>query len=125
MLSGEASELGLEYARELAEEALRRRADALFEPLPPPLTVREIAERDGIPVSTVRGRIRQARRELWGDLSDSGIYYRMRRTVSTPRVCDWCGKRLPLAATARKRYCKGSRCRVADFRARRRASSHG
>jgi hypothetical protein len=110
---------GFEYAQELAQDARRRRADALVKPLPSALTVRDLAEREGIAESTVRNRIRQARLELWGTLSDSGIYYRLRRGPLGARDCEWCGNPLPAARTTRRRYCIGSRCRVAASRARR------
>jgi hypothetical protein len=122
-LSDQAS-AGLEYAELLAEDARTRSQDALrgnYHDTMPPLTLAELAERDGIAVATVERRIRQARHELFGTLSDSGIYYRLRRKKMEhmTRICEApdCSQKLPPRSTARRRYC-GTNCRVSAHRAR-------
>jgi hypothetical protein len=122
---------GLEYAELLAEDALTRSQNALrndpFDIRMPPLTLDELAARDRITLATAERRIRQARHELFGTLSDSGIYYRLRRKKTQAQratlICaaPSCWQKLPRTATPRRKYC-GTRCRVSDHRARRRAA---
>src|SRR5438876_10563158 len=84
-LSWEARD-GLEYARELAEDArTRARQNVLREQTFPPLTIAELAERQGVSVAEVRQQIRQARRELFGTISDGAIYKRLQRAAQRPR----------------------------------------
>lgn len=117
---------GLELAEKLAEDALLRAERALRrEPYPPPLTLEELAELEQISVTAVEARIRHARRELFGTLSDSTIYYRLKRKRKLNQkarlacAAHDCGRPLPVDATARRKYC-GGRCRVSAHRERSR-----
>jgi len=103
---------GLDYAAYLAEDALRRRrtmfsGDAVL----PPLTIEEIAEVARRAPADVRRCIRRARTELYGNLSDAGIYYRRRRRkqlLERPtRACAQpdCPRPLPWDATTARKYC--------------------
>ena len=110
-LSDAASD-GLDYALQLAEDA-KLRAEHVLEhrPLFPPLTIQEVAEISGVSPVTVRRRIALARKELFGDLTDSGIYYRLRRKQQLqqrkPRTCQQqsCDNPIPQDASAARRYC--------------------
>jgi hypothetical protein len=121
-LSSEGRE-GLEYAQRLAEDALERSLSALEGRPMPVLTVEELSLSEDASPSTIRKRIEQARRELFGSLSDAGIYYRLRRArklkVRPWRYCEalGCGEPLPAGATARRRFCAGSTCRTRSWRA--------
>ena len=61
----------------------------------------------------------RARREAWGDLSDSGIYRRVRREREKRerprRTCEACDAPLPEDATGRRRFCDTA-CRVRHHR---------
>ncbi len=108
-LSREARE-GLAYARLFAENAQSRSAEALRGVPPEPLNVAALAADDDVSPVHVYTRIKQARLELFGrDLSDSAIYYRLRRRRALParRHCaePTCDRELPPQATARRRYC--------------------
>jgi AraC-like DNA-binding protein len=125
----EAAADGLEFARQLAEDAQWRVSLLLDrEPLPAPLTIGEIAEDAGLSASTVRRRIARARTELWGDLSDSGIYYRLRRRRTIARrpwrTCQEpaCTNLIPRQASAARRYCETHRAPAARVRRHRRQS---
>lgn len=119
---------GFWFARDLARRDRRRREAALHGDPMPPASLEEFALNAGCSASTIRRRIATARRELFGDLSDAGIYYRRRRdrrraqTPQATRICEapGCGKALPATATTRRRYC-GGRCRTVQYRARHRA----
>jgi hypothetical protein len=126
----ERAEAGLADAFALAQDALLRSDRALRGEQPePPLTLQELGERDGLSAADVAARIERARHELFGTLSDSGIYYRARRGAElkkhSPRRCAApdCERLLPRSATARRKYCPGSRCRVSAHRARRRSAA--
>jgi hypothetical protein len=125
-LSGEARD-GLHYASRLAERDRQRSRAALHgEPLPPS-SIKDLALNEAESAATIRRRIATARQEIWGDLSDAGIYYRVRRSrraVSPePRYCEapGCGLRLPDGSTLRRRFCHGS-CRTSAYRARKRVA---
>lgn len=117
---------GLGYARRLAKRDLERSRAALFGDPLPPATLADFALNEAESPSTIRRRIQQARKELWGDLSDAGVYYRLRQarrrqeSPVVPRRCEapGCGKDLPATATPRRRFCPGSRCRTRAHRAR-------
>jgi hypothetical protein len=101
---------GLAYAQILAENARDRSAEALRGVPPERLTVAALAADDDVSPVVVHTRIKQARIELFGrDLSDSAIYYRLRRRESLPprRYCAevGCARQLPASASARRRYC--------------------
>ena len=129
-LSREARE-GLGYAQLLAENARERSAEALRGIPPEPLSVNALAADDYVSPVFVHTRIKQARIELFGrDLSDSAIYYRLRRSRVLPptRYCDevGCARRLPPSASARRRFCDehvDSTARVRRHRQHRRAAS--
>jgi len=75
----DAAEEGLAYATDLTEDAAFRAERALRGELLSPLSLNDLAERNRISVQAVSACIRQARRQLFGGLSDSGIYYRAAR----------------------------------------------
>ncbi len=122
---------GLDYAQALAQDA-RNRAEAALrrEPWPAPLTARELGEMRRVSESTVRARIRLARREFFGELSDSGIYYRLRRQrelKTRPQrrcIADGCEVPLPSGATVRRRYCHEHADSAARVRRHRAARHH-
>jgi hypothetical protein len=103
---------GLTHARELAKHARERSLSAL-EPgalaALAPLTVQELAKRNFLPPIQVKGRIKQARIELFGrDLSDSAIAYRLKqRRKRGKRACAEpdCEELIPALAHGRRRYC--------------------
>jgi hypothetical protein len=119
----EAAEQGLEWARELTDDAAYRGKRALRGERLPPISERELAKRKRFSAELVSNRIEQARRELFGGLSLSGIYYRVarqkqlrsrrRRRCAAPR----CGRFLSSSASRSRRYCDGA-CRVRAYRAR-------
>jgi len=123
--------LGLCYARLFAEDARKRRKDALSEDgAVEALTAGDVAEGEWelSPVQ-VNTRIKRARTVLFGERGERAIFNELKRIEARrgqpPRRCaaPGCSKELPLHATARRRYCRGSRCRVAALRARRRSAS--
>src|SRR5437870_5765218 len=76
----DSARLGLAYARRLAEDARIRKDQLLHrEPRLPALTIEDVADSSGVSAGSIRGCISAARRALYGDLTDSGIYYRQRR----------------------------------------------
>lgn len=113
----EPAALGLGYAQRLAENA-RERSRLARSPhrRPFPLTPADIAVDEDVSETTVRRWIAQARLELYGTLSDSGIYYRRKQTEARrereQRACAApdCTNDLPQRATARREYCH-PRCR--------------
>jgi hypothetical protein len=123
---------GFDYACELGENADQRSRGALRGEVPERVTVEQIAREEGLSPSSVYSMLRQARIELFGkDLSDSAIYYRLRRDreqgIPAARPCAEPGCRLPLpgGATARRRYCDfhlASHARVRRYRERQRKS---
>src|SRR5438552_5746735 len=75
-LSADARE-GLEYARQLADDArLRARQNVLPEQPFPPLTITDLAEANDKSPATVSRLIEKARQELFGNVSDAAIYKR-------------------------------------------------
>jgi hypothetical protein len=123
-------EEGLDYLRDLADNAGDRREGALGGTAPERLTIAALAREHGVSPQRVRWRIRQAIVELLGTrepLSDSAIYYRLRRDRKYPpnRPCDHgrCTRTLPDGAAAHRRYCtKHSR---GNWRAARYRQRHG
>lgn len=104
---------GWEYARRLARNAGERRKEALLGDPPYRLTVAVVARETPweTPIS-INAKIKQARVELFGrDLSDRGMRHRLRKREEIrsreQRQCEMegCRNPLPLAATARRRYC--------------------
>jgi hypothetical protein len=128
----EQAEEGLEYAIELARDAGQRSRQALRNQPPPelePLSIEQLAAETGLPAAVIRARVRRARRELFGQLTDSGIYKRLRRQRQLrdrrrkPRSCQQtgCASTLPVAARSNRRYCDehaSPRGRVRRHRAR-------
>ncbi len=82
-LKTQGSKLGLEYARELAQDDLDRSRGALSqrygEPLPERLTPAELAERDRTSPVIVRRLIKKARLELFGDVGPRQIHNKLKR----------------------------------------------
>lgn len=119
----DAAEEGLGYATRLTEDAAFRAERALRGELLSPLSLNGLAEQEGISVQAVSACIRQARRQLFGGLSGSGIYYRAARQSelsSRPaRTCaaPGCEQLLPPLASRARTYCDGA-CRVRAYRAR-------
>jgi len=112
--------LGLVSAQRLAKTA-RERSRLARSPGRRPfrLTPADIAIEEDVSETTVRRRIAQARFELWGTLSDSGIYYRRAQATKReecqereerPCKAPDCTNELPRRATARREYCH-ARCR--------------
>jgi hypothetical protein len=120
----DAAEEGLGYATELTQDAAFRAERALRGELLAPLSLSELAKREQISVQAVSACISQARRQLFGGLSDSGIYYRAARQSELSsrhrRKCaaPGCERLLPRAASGARSYCDGA-CRVRAHRARR------
>lgn len=113
---------GIDYARELADDARERSLLALRrEPLPKPLSVAQMAREDRTSPTAIHAALNQARLELFGARSERAIYYALRRRERLPglaaRRCGGpaCQQPLPLRATVRRRYCS-DRCRVNAFR---------
>ena len=106
---------GLEYARELAQQApLRSRQGLRNQPALEPRDERQLAAREGISLAVLRTRIARARAELFGSLSDSGIYKRKtRRRLQRARAFKGrpckeptCQASLPGWARSNRRYCE-------------------
>ena len=124
---------GLYYARELAENAAKRSSGALHEDVPERLTVEKLAREDDLSPVEINKMLRQTRIELFGkDLSDSAIYYRLRRDRDLGRAPDrpcaepGCPRPLPGHASRRRRYCDfhlAAHARVSRFRARQKISA--
>ena len=120
---------GLTYARLLAENARERSRAALYGHPHEPLTVAKIAEENELSPITVHSSIKEARVELFGrDLSDSAIYYRLRRRelMQRERYCAQllCRNQLPRHATARRRYCDVHLTPSARVRRHREKANH-
>jgi hypothetical protein len=118
---------GLTYARELADDALLRREQNISDETRfPPLTIRDLAHRDGLSETTIRRQITAARRELFGALTDAGIYKReqRRRNQQTPRTasCKEPGCRNPLGRSAHgnRHFCPDHSTPAARVRRHRR-----
>jgi hypothetical protein len=120
---------GLDYAVRLAEDG-RLRAEHVRQhtPLLPRLTINDVAETAGVSPAIVRRRIAAARRFFWGELSDSGIYYRIRRQKQLNSRADrWCEEpnceqELPWGCSAGRRYCDTHRSVAARVSRYRRAT---
>ncbi len=103
---------GLGYAERLARDA-RNRSDRNLgnDTGLAPLTIAELAAEDDLTAATVRRRITAARRQLFGDLSDSAIYKRLtrqnQRRKRRRRPCDHpdCDQLLAGSVHANRRYC--------------------
>jgi hypothetical protein len=115
----DAAYVGLQWSATLSQMAAQRSEAMLArEELPPPFTIAELSELEGVSTSTIRRKIALARQELFGALSDGGIYHRVHRDrerLSRARARPSCGAPgctsvLPLTATKRRRFCH-SRCR--------------
>lgn len=110
-LTGQAAE-GLRYAQELAWNVRERAQAARRGDTVEKLTVRDLADIDGTSTTAVYAALKEARIALFGeDLSDAGIYYRLRRARQPAppdnRLCQVqrCDQPLPPKATVRRRYC--------------------
>jgi hypothetical protein len=121
---------GLAYAEELARDARPRsnknlRGNSGYEPL----TIDELAARDRIPASTIRRRIRKARRQLFGELTDNAIYKRLQRQhqrgLRPRRRCEHpgCEQSLHPNAHANRRFCDEHRTPAARVRRHRQRTS--
>lgn len=99
---------GLDYATELAEDALERSKDPRRWIQLEPLTVEQLAQEYGLPSAIISQRIALARRRLFGELTDAAIYKRLQRQagrVARPCEEDGCTRTIPVAARSDKRYC--------------------
>jgi hypothetical protein len=124
---------GLEWARVLADYAAtpgwlapRDYWDGRFETR---ADVDAYSRELGVHPSIMRMRIGQARRRLFGALSDSGIRARARASTrsakeQTLRTCEWCGELLQ-PATRRRRFCPPPRsCKVYAWRDEQRRAAN-
>jgi hypothetical protein len=123
-LSREARE-GFDYAFLLAENAHERAELALaHSPQIEKLTLTQLARDDSVSLATVRKRLEQVRRELFGkNLGDRAIRYQLaNRQGAAPRVCaePGCDQPLPAHASERRRYCDDHRTVTARQRRQRR-----
>lgn len=109
---------GLEYAEQLAENAAMRAAVPPHKQ-EPALTPQEIGD-VGVSGATVRRLIAQARTELFGSLSDSGIRHRLKadalRRRNAHRLCVVCDHPLPFEARRSRSTCSDA-CRKRKSRA--------
>ena len=103
---------GLAHARELAQADLWRKEQLLHQnELSAPLTIKQLAARDGSSEATIRRQIRAARYELFGEISDNAIYKRLQRHQQQnrrpQRPCQHprCERHLPRGAHANRNYC--------------------
>ena len=116
---------GLEYARQLAEDArLRARQNVLREDPFPPLTIADLAQGRGVSAAEARQQIRQARRELFGTISNSAVYKRRARARQQPRqprrcAQPGCENELSAPTHASRRYCDEHRTAAARIRRHR------
>jgi hypothetical protein len=105
---------GLGWAQDLDEAAQARQLAAIGRQNPElaTTTIAEIAKDEAVSASTVRRRIKAARLELFGPLSDRGIRDRKARWQELKnrpaKRCDHddCEEELPLDLGRPKRYCK-------------------
>lgn len=99
---------GLDYARELAEDALERSKDPRRWIQLEPLTIEQLADEYDLPAALIAQRIALARRRLFGELTDGAIYKRLQRQPRlAERPCgeDGCTQTIPVAARSDQRYC--------------------
>jgi len=99
---------GLEYATELAEDALKHSHDPRLRSQQEPLTIEQLAHELGLPTALLARRIALARRLLFGELTDGAIYKRLQRLPGRqPRRCRQrgCKETIPAAARSDQRYC--------------------
>ena len=104
----EAAQKGLDYAQALANDAYRRSLDPRPEHHLEPLTLHQLAEWNEVDPAYVARRIAEARRQLFGDLSDAAIYKRAQRLRGRrPRSCaePGCHTLIPITDPANKNYC--------------------
>jgi hypothetical protein len=121
-LSDEA-EQGRVFTERLAENAWLRRQHSFKGIAPDRLTVRQIAEEEGISPSTVYGYLQRYRMAAFGrELTDSAIYHRLRRGKRRPGRCEepGCDQPLPASAPTHRRYCNEHRTPAARVRRHRR-----
>lgn len=101
---------GFEYALELATDAKQRSLEPRRHEDLAPLTIDEIAADQQLPLATVKARIEQARRQLFGTLTDAAIHKRCQRLRGRPpqRVCAQpdCTEALPPAAAGNRHHCR-------------------
>jgi hypothetical protein len=105
---GERAREGLDYAIELAEDALERSRDPRRQQQLEPLTIEQLADEDDLDPAEITHAIALARRRLFGSLSDAAIYKRLQRQRGrTTRQCGEpeCTTVIPITAPANKRYC--------------------
>jgi hypothetical protein len=114
---------GREYTERLAENALDRRQRAFKDIAPDRLTVRVIAEEEGLSQSAVYERMKKFRIAAFGrDLSDNAIYDRLRNGKRRPGHCEepGCSQPLPDSAPPNRRYCDTHNTGAARIRRHRR-----
>jgi hypothetical protein len=118
---------GLRYAMALADAAAARANDALYGMAGERLTIEQLARQDERSPSTIRRNIALARHELFGQISDSGIYKRRARERKRIkfRVCadPGCDEALPPGSASQRRYCHQHATRKARVRRHRRVRS--
>ena len=125
----DAGSAGLDWAEQLADAATYRAERALAHEVVAQLTIKELAAMFNLSPSTVGSQITLARRQMFGNLTDAGIRYRVRaqrrRLGQRARPCaePSCFALLPRSAPAHRRYCAAHStpaARVGRHRTRRR-----
>jgi hypothetical protein len=88
------------------------------------LTIARIAQHERLSETSVRRLLTRARRELFGEISDSAIYKRLDRNLDRElRFCeeDGCEEELPARAHGNQHYCARHRTGAARARRHRRS----
>jgi hypothetical protein len=122
---------GYWYACQLAEDALDRSRDPRRHEQQDPLTLQQIAGEEDLEPAQLARLIALARRQLFGTLTDAGIYKRLQRQKNRkPRRCSQpgCTTTIPVTAPANKTYCHqhaSGAARVRRHRQHNTASPHG
>lgn len=99
---------GLDYATELAKDALERSKDPRRWIQLEPLTIEQLADEYEVPPAFIAQRIALARHRLFGELTDGAIYKRLQRQagrIARPCKQDGCTKTIPVTARSDQRYC--------------------
>ncbi len=112
-------ERGLGFARQLAENARARKAGAP-RPIPPKLTIAQLARDWGLSQTTVRRELQRAREDRFGLIGDRAIQYQLsqpkKKGLAAWRTCARCD--LPFLPTRRGHRFHRDACRVAFHRAK-------
>ncbi len=99
---------GLDYATDLAQDALEHSKDPRLRKQQDPLPLEQLAKEYGVSAAFIAQRIALARRLLFGKLTDGAIYKRLQRLPGREaRRCKepGCQQTIPAAARSDQRYC--------------------